>query len=78
MCEVKAKTRRCNVPAWIAEQWKDLDKRESLRLCLLETIKEVGTHSDAATRKRIKVRGSGTVLNANLRRDCCGSISMCL
>ena len=59
LCEVKAKSRRANVEPWIQDEYKDLDKRDALRLSLVEALKECGISSDAETRKRVKARCTG-------------------
>ena len=42
------------MPDWVHQDWKDYDKREVLRLSLIEALKACGTSTDAETRKRVK------------------------
>ena len=53
-CQRKVKTGNCSVPDWVHKEWCDLDKREVLRLSLVEALKTCGYSTDAATRKLVK------------------------
>ena len=53
-CEKKVKSGKVGVPDWVHQEWLDLDKREILRLSLVEALKTCGTNTDAATRKLVK------------------------
>ena len=48
------KSRKLGVPEWVHEEWKNLDRRETLYLSLVEALKAHGTQASAEIRKQVK------------------------
>ena len=54
LCERKARSQKCAVPDWLHDEWSCPDKRDVLRLSLVEALKCCGIKNDGETRKLVK------------------------